>query len=344
MKKQGLDAILISNPTNIRYFSGFAGTAGIIVATATERKLFVDFRYLEQATQMAPDFEPVQSSGQPLSAAVDFLHQMEFLKIGFENEEMTVAEFSRLTERISAEHWQPIQLDEFRVVKSATEMEKIAFSAGIADSALDKLLSFIRPGVTEQALAATLEYEMRKLGSEQPSFETILASGPRAALPHGTASKRVVETGDFVVIDFGAVWEGYHSDITRTFCVGKASRRQRQIYETVLTANLAGLSAIRPGVLCREVDRVARDIIAAAGFGLNFGHGLGHGVGLEIHESPRLSKTADETRLEPGMVVTVEPGIYLPGWGGVRIEDLVVVTEAGCRILSQTRKELLELC
>lgn len=343
MQEQGLDALLISKRTNIRYFSGFAGSAGVLVITATQRKNFVDFRYMEQAAKTAPDFEAVRSRGNPMDAAVDFLQQQGCCKIGFENEVMTVAEFGRLTAKVSAEKWVPVQLDEFRVVKTAAEIEKIAKASAIADSALDNILPLFRPGVTEQMLAAALEYEMRKQGSERTSFETILASGPRSALPHGVASSRTIEAGDFVVIDFGAVYEGYHSDVTRTVCIGKASQRQREIYDIVLSAQLAGLAVIHPGILCREVDRIARAVIDSAGFGAYFGHGLGHSVGLEIHENPRLSPTAGESTLKPGMAITVEPGIYLPEWGGVRIEDLVVVTESGCRILSHTSKDLLEL-
>lgn len=343
MQEQGLDALLISKRTNIKYFSGFAGSAGVLVITAEKRMLFVDFRYVEQAAQTAPDFEAVRCSVNPLDAAVAFLQQQEFRKIGFENESMTVAEFSRLTGKIPGERWKPVQLDSLRVVKTAAEIAKISTAASIVDAAFENLLPLIRPGVTEKVLAATLEYEMRKLGSERTAFETILASGPRSALPHGAASGRIIEAGDFVVIDFGAVYEEYHSDMTRTVCVGKATPRQREIYDTVLSAQLAALDSIRSGVLCREVDRIARDLIDAAGFGPYFGHGLGHSVGLAIHENPRLSVTSGEAQLEPGMVVTVEPGIYLAGWGGVRIEDLVVVTESGCEILSRTRKELLEL-
>jgi len=343
MQEQNLDALLISSRTNIRYFSGFGGSAGVLVLTATQRKIFVDFRYGEQAVQTAPDFDTVCTSGNPLDAAVDFLQQSNFGRIGFENEVLTVAEFNRLTGKIVREKWRPVQLDVLRSVKTSSEIEKISVAAMIAEVAYAKILPLIRPGATEQSIAAALEYEMRLLGSERTAFETILASGPRSALPHGLASKKILESGDFVLIDFGAVSEGYHSDMTRTVCVGKASQRHREIYDIVLAAQLAGLSAVRPGVLCRDVDRTARDVIDLAGFGANFGHGLGHGVGLAIRENPRLSSLAGEIRLEAGMVVTVEPGIYLPGWGGVRTEDLVVVTESGCRILNQTRKELLEL-
>jgi len=343
MKEKGLDALLVSKRTNIKYFSGFGGSAGVLVITATQRKIFVDFRYVEQATQTAPDFEVVRCKMNPVDAAAEFLQQQAFHKIGFENADMTVADFSRLTEKISPERWGPVQLDDFRMVKTEVEIAKISKAAAIGDSAFASILPLIRPGVTEQTLVAALEYEMRVRGSERTAFETIVASGPRSALPHGLASGKPLESGDFVVIDFGAVFEGYHSDMTRTVCVGTASPRHREIYDIVLSAQLAGLAAIHSGALCREVDKTARDMIESAGFGPYFGHGLGHCVGLAIHENPRLAVSAGDSILKSSMVVTVEPGIYLPGWGGVRIEDLVVVTDSGCRIINQTPKELLEL-
>ncbi len=315
----------------------------MLVVTAAERKIFVDFRYVEQATRTAPDFQVVRSPGSPLDAALEWLKDSVQGKIGFEEDFLTVAEFSRMTVKIGNEVWVPVQLDGLRSVKMPEEIEKIIASAAIADESLQKILPLIRPGESETAVAAALEYEMRIRGSERVAFATIVASGPRAALPHGVASDRRIAKGDFVVIDFGAVVEGYHSDMTRTFCMGTATSRQREIYSIVLEAQLAGLAAVRAGAFCREVDQAARNVIAAAGFGENFGHGLGHCVGLVIHENPRLAPSAGEARLEAGMVVTVEPGIYLPGWGGVRIEDLVVVTEDGCRILSKMDKALMEL-
>ena len=343
LKERNLEAVLICKRENVRYFSGFSGTAGVLAATAAERKIFVDFRYIEQATQTAPAFQVVRSAGNPLDAALEWLKESVRGKIGFEEDFLTVAEFTRMSAKIERETWVPVQLDGLRSVKTSDEVEKIIASAAIADESLQKILPLIRPGESEAAVAAALEYEMRIRGSERVAFATIVASGPRAALPHGLASEKKIVAGDFVVIDFGAVLDGYHSDMTRTFCMGAATPRQREIYNTVLKAQLAGLAAVRAGALCREVDQAARSIIEAAGFGEYFGHGLGHCVGLVIHENPRLAPSAGEARLESGMVVTVEPGIYLPGWGGVRIEDLVVVTEDGCRIISKMDKALLEL-
>ena len=343
LNEQKLSAVLISRRINVRYFSGFAGSAGALVVTPTVRKLFVDFRYVEQARQTAPAYEIVKSNGNPLDAAVAYLREMQPNHIGFEAENLTVAEFKRLVAQIGEPHWQPVLLDGFRAVKTSDEIEKISIAAQITDQAFARILPLVKPGVAEQSLAAKLEYEMRCLGSEHAAFATIVASGPRSALPHGVASDRCLLAGDLVVFDFGAVVDGYHSDMTRTVCLGPATARQRQVYATVLEAQLAGLAAIRAGVSCLAVDAVARSIIATAGFGDCFGHGLGHSVGLEIHETPRLSPLAGDACLAAGMVVTVEPGIYLPEWGGVRIEDLVVVTVDGCRILSKTDKQLLEL-
>ena len=343
LQQQALPAVLITNRIHVRYFSGFAGSAGVLAVSPTARKLFVDFRYVEQARQTAPEFETVKCRANPLDAAVEYLQSQDLARIGFEAEDLTVADFRRITAVVAENFWTPVVLDSLRTVKTAAEIAKIEAAARILDQAFARILPLIRPGIAEQSLAASLEYEMRQLGSERTGFATIVASGPRAALPHGLASERRLASGDLVVFDFGAVFEGYHSDMTRTVCLGAASPKQRQIYDTVLSAQLAGLSAVRPGALCREVDRAARKIIENAGYGEFFGHGLGHSVGLAIHETPRLSPLAGEARLETGMVVTVEPGIYLPEWGGVRIEDLVVVTADGCRILSHTTKQLLEL-
>lgn len=343
LKQRELDSLLICRRENVRYFSGFAGSAGVLALTATERKIFVDFRYAEQASQTAPAFQMVRCRANPLEAALVWLKEISCRQIGFEEDFLTIADYHRMTSHIGEECWVPIQLDSLRAVKSEDEIEKIVAAAAIADEALTEILPLIRPGVAEESVAAALEYEMRKRGSTRPAFATIIASGLRAALPHGVASSKKIAPGDFVVIDFGAVYDGYHSDITRTYCVGDASERQKEIYDTVLRAQLAGLNAVKAGALCREVDQAAREIIETAGLGEYFGHGLGHGVGLAIHESPRLSPASGDEKLVSGMIVTVEPGVYLPDWGGVRIEDLVMVTEAGYKRISQMDKALMEL-
>lgn len=343
IQQNPLTAVLVSKRQNVRYFSGFAGSAGVLLLTPVDRKLFVDFRYVEQAERSAPDFEVVRSWGNPLDEAIHYLGENKPESLGYEEDCLTVAEFHKLVSRLGEFCLKPVHLDGLRQVKTEREIERVVRAAQIADQAFARIVPLIRPGITEIEVAARLEFEMRQLGSQRTAFDTIVASGERSALPHGAASEKLLAAGDLVTIDFGAVYDGYHSDMTRTVCLGSADERQRHVYATVLAAQQAALSVVKGGVLCREVDRIARDRIQSAGYGDYFGHGLGHGVGLAIHELPRLSPHAENLPLAAGMVVTVEPGVYLPGWGGVRIEDLVMVTDEGCRILSQTPKALLEL-
>lgn len=263
--------------------------------------------------------------------------------VGFEGDFITYDGHHELMKCLSPVNLVPVQLDALRMTKDDSEVDLIKKAVEIADHAFSKILLFIKPGMSEQDVALELEYYMRKLGAEKPAFDTIMASGKRGALPHGRASQKIIEIGDFVTMDFGAVYQGYHSDITRTVCIGKASEKQREIYETVLAAQLAGVQAVTPGKFGKEIDAVSRKIITNAGFGNFFGHGLGHGLGLNIHEDPRLSPTDIHNVLMENMVVTVEPGIYLPDWGGVRIEDTVLVSANGCQILTASSKELIEI-
>jgi len=248
-----------------------------------------------------------------------------------------------LTAEVQEDQWVTVKLDFLRQLKTPDEIKLITVAVKIADDAFEAVLPHFVPGACERHLAALLEYEMRKRGADKAAFDTIVASGSRSALPHGVASDKLLETGDFVVVDFGAVFRGYNSDMTRTLCMGKASDKQRKVYETVLTAQLAGIAAVLAGAECVQVDRAARQVIDNAGYGEFFGHGLGHGVGIMIHEEPKLSAGASDDKLAETMVVTVEPGIYLPDWGGVRIEDLVVVNQDVCSILTRTGKTLLEV-
>jgi Xaa-Pro aminopeptidase len=228
------------------------------------------------------------------------------------------------------------------LVKTEKELEKMAKAADIADQAFHHIIGYIRPGVTERAVALELEIYMKKLGASALSFETIAASGVRSSMPHGIATDKIIEDGDFLTLDFGCVYDGYCSDMTRTVVVGKATQKQKKIYGVVLEAQIAALNAIREGINGIDVDKIARDVISSRGYGEYFGHGLGHGVGLEVHEEPRLSPTGTKKLLE-NMVVTDEPGIYIPGFGGVRIEDLIVVKKDGCEVLSKSPKQLIEL-
>ena len=247
-----------------------------------------------------------------------------------------------MKKKIAGKNWLAINLDELRMIKDSDEIGMIEAAVNIADRAFARLLPQLRIGMAEIEAAALLEFYMRQLGAEGTSFSTIVASGRRSSLPHGQPTEKKLAAGDFVTFDFGALYNGYCSDITRTVVLGKANSRQRQIYNTVLTAQSASIAVLRQGTLCSAADKAARAVIEEAGYGEYFGHGAGHSLGLAIHEEPRLSENCD-TVLRSGMVVTVEPGIYIPDWGGVRIEDVAVITDDGARILTATGKEMLEL-
>lgn len=342
--KRHLDAVVVQKPENIWYISGFTGAEGLLLvpAVAGESFLITDFRYVEQAAQEAPHFTVVKAVGPLIDTLVQLVEHRGWQRLGLEDDYATIGWLGQLQRGLPRVEWDGVTLDRLRIVKDAQEIRRLRRAVDIADAAFAHILTFLRPGVSEKAVAAELEYAMRRQGAEKPAFDTIVASGVRGSLPHGTATDKVLAEGELVTMDFGAVYEGYHSDITRTVVLGRATDRQRQVYNTVLTAQRKGIAAVKPGLTGRQIDAVARDYIAAAGYGKYFGHALGHGVGLAIHEEPRLSATYDDV-LTVGMVVTVEPGIYLPGWGGVRIEDLVVLTPNGCEVLTGSTKDLVEI-
>ncbi len=337
----GMDALLLLKTENRQYATGFTGSAGLALVLAGEALLSVDFRYEEQAALEAPACQVLRGGADPLAALAEAVRAREVRRIGFESEFVPYAQVERLREKLAPAELLPLpDVDRIRWVKDAAEIAALARAAEISDAAFTHILGLIRPGLTERDVAVELETFMRRAGAERISFDSIVASGPRSALPHGRATDRVMAIGEFVTFDFGAVYEGYASDCTRTVVLGGSDDRQRQIYEVVLEAQRRAVDAIRPGVTGRQVDEVGRSVIASAGFREAFGHALGHGIGLDVHEGPRLSPQ-DGTVLEPGMTLTVEPGIYLPGWGGVRIEDDVVVTADGCRVLTSAPKDLL---
>ncbi|MGI6552854.1 MAG: M24 family metallopeptidase [Bacillota bacterium] len=344
LRKEKLDGLLIMKPVNRYYLSGFRGSAGMIVFTGERALLLTDFRYEEQARQQASDWEIVRYQGDPLETLRNVLQEMKVTRLGFEEDYVTCGQLKTFIAKLDQVSFigleDPVGL--LRAVKDPDEIMYIKQAAFISDQAFLHILDIIRPGLKEIDIAAELEYLMRKLGSEGPAFETIVASGFRSSLPHGAASEKRLAEGDMIVMDFGAVYQGYHSDLTRTVVLGKATSEQKRIYQLVLRAQEAGLQSVMAGASCNEIDALARGIIAGEGYGPYFGHSLGHGVGLEIHEHPRLTEK-NEKKLQAGMIVTVEPGIYLPDWGGVRIEDLVLVKEKGCQVLSQAPKELIEL-
>lgn len=338
----GADGVFVTKPENMQYFSGFSGGEGALVITEEEAILITDFRYTEQAQQETEDFVIVKQERALTAEIVDVLKKC-VSKVLVEQNYMQLETYLALTSALEGIEWIPTELDSLRTIKDENEIELIRKAVSISDQAFTEVISIIKAGMTEMEVAAELEYQMRKLGSERPAFPTIVASGVRGSLPHGTASNKVIQKGEFVTMDFGAVYQGYHSDITRTVCVGRASQKQKELYHIVLDAQLSGLAAVCAGKKNNAVDMAARYVITQNGYAENFGHGLGHGVGLEIHEWPRLSPKAEPMVLESGMVVTVEPGIYIPEWGGIRIEDTVVVTSNGCNKLTQSTKKLLEL-
>ena len=346
MKETGTDALLITDPFNMRYISGFRGGEGILYLSAERNVLITDSRYTEAAEQES-DFEVLEESREHRrpELLLQCMKQDGAESIGYEDQSLRCCELDRFREELpEVRQWIPLRdrVDRLRRIKTPEEQELLARAEAISDAAFAELLKILRPGMTELEAAAELEYQMKKQGASGFSFDTIMASGKNSSMPHAIPSEKKLETGDFITMDFGCLYQGYCSDMTRTIVLGRASEKQKEIYNTVLRAQEAALEIIRAGLTGQEVDRAAREIIEKAGYGPCFGHGLGHSVGLYIHEEPRLSPS-DNTVLEAGMSETVEPGIYVPGFGGVRIEDLVIITEKGCRNLTSSPKELIEL-
>ena len=340
-----LDALLITHLPNIRYLCGFTGSAGALLVRDGRPVLFTDSRYTTQAREQAAGARVVISKGSPLSAAAQFAHQDKSGRLGIESEHITVAARSWLRRALGGK----VRLrevgptvEELRMIKDADEIKIIREAVNLGARLLPTALNAIRPGVAEAEVAAELEYAARRAGAEGMSFETIVVAGARSAMPHGRASAAALPARGFVVLDFGVILHGYCSDMTRTVHVGKVTSAERHMYEAVREAQEAAEAAVRAGVACGQVDRAARISLRRAGLGRCFTHSTGHGVGLEIHELPRIGKGQTES-LRAGMVVTVEPGVYVPGQGGVRIEDMVVVTGSGCDVLTPAPKELIEL-
>lgn len=344
MDEQGVDALLITDGTNRRYVTGFTGTSGFVLVTAEHALLITDFRYVTQAREQAPLFKVIKHSDSIWEKVAEQCQSLGIEVLAFEEEHLTYATYRELKKQLGTRELKPTSplVERLRQVKDEQELARMQKAANIADRAYAHILTFIRSGVTEREVMHELEFTMRQFGASSSSFDMIVASGARSALPHGVASDKRIEKGDLVTLDFGAVYEGYCSDITRTVMVGEPNEKQLEIYDIVLTAQKRTIDELRPGMTGREADAVARDYIAKKGYADYFGHGTGHGLGLNVHEAPRLSPKG-ETVLEPGMVVTVEPGIYIPDFGGVRIEDDVVITETGCRRLTKSDKDLVIL-
>ncbi|MFC5532559.1 M24 family metallopeptidase [Cohnella yongneupensis] len=344
LAKSDGDALLVTHSVNRRYLSGFTGSAGVLLITQGHAALVTDFRYREQAPQQAKGFEIIEH-GPSLNATVaDVLKQWGVKTLLFEDGDMTFASYRALEKAIDFVQLAPAggMVEQLRMIKDEGEIAIMQEAADLADRAFEHILGFVKPGVTEASIALELEVFMRGQGATSSSFDTIVASGERSALPHGVASDRVIGRNEFVKLDFGAYYKGYCSDITRTVVVGTPSDKHREIYGIVQEAQQYALDHLVPGMTGKEGDALTRDIITRYGYGECFGHGTGHGLGMEIHEAPRLSITGDIV-LTPGMTVTVEPGIYVPGFGGVRIEDDIVMTESGIHILTHSPKHLIIL-
>ena len=339
-----VDAVLVTKEENVRYFSGFRGDSTALLVTHERLLLVTDSRYTEQASAEASLYEIVEQRDGLYRKVAELAVEAGVVALGYEGAALVCDQYKKLKEMLGEISFDTsLALDALRQVKDADEIALIRRACAIADEGFAHIIRYIQPGMTEMEVAAELEHYMRTLGSERPAFQTIIASGVRGSLPHGIASDKVIARGELVTMDFGAVCAGYHSDITRTICVGRADARQREIYDAVLSAQMRALAALRPGVTGIEVDRIARDSLAEKNFEQYFGHGLGHSLGLEIHEEPRLSK-AGKHIMQPNMLITDEPGVYIPGWGGIRIEDTVLITADGSEPLTRAPKEFIEIC
>lgn len=344
---EGIDAVIISSDLNRRYFTGMLSSAGTLLVTKEKPYFIIDFRYIEKAKSVITDFDVILQENN-IYAQIDEV----FAKAGVENvaveaDCITVEEYEKLRSKLPRYAFSNSSdvsdiITELRAVKSQEEIECISKAQAITDKAFLHMLDFIKAGMTELEVTLELEYTMRKLGADGLAFDSIVVSGANSSLPHGVPSEKKIISGDFLTMDFGAAYQGYCSDMTRTVAIGEITEKQQKVYDTVLKAQLMAIEAIKPGVVCSSIDKLSRDYIYAQGYEGCFGHGLGHSLGLNIHENPRLSMLCEEI-IKPNQIYTVEPGVYLSGEFGVRIEDMVVVTEDGCKNLTNSEKKLIKL-
>ncbi|MFQ6121932.1 MAG: M24 family metallopeptidase [Dehalococcoidales bacterium] len=343
LSEKEIDAILISQPENRYYLSGFAGSSGFLLITPQKATLATDFRYLEQAKTQAPDYEIFQITNDIADWFPRLIAESGLKRLGFEAGHITFAMYQQLNDIVKGMQSLPklIPLDglveSFRMIKEPEEVELIIKAAEIGDNAFTYIEDVIQAGMNEKEVAWEIEKFMRENGSQAVPFDIIVASGPNSALPHAKPSQRTIKSGEPIVIDIGAKFDGYSSDLSRTICLGTPDDTFKKVYDIVLGAQLTVMAIIKEGMTGEQVDRLAREVVKEAGYGEAFGHALGHGVGLAPHELPRLGADSTEALIS-GMVFTIEPGIYLPGWGGVRIEDLVVMEDGKVRVISKARK------
>ncbi|WAM34683.1 M24 family metallopeptidase [Caldicellulosiruptor morganii] len=343
-RDERIEAVFVSKKENVRYLSDFKGDESFLILLRNgKRYLLTDFRYIEQARKQTSGFEIVDYKGKLFETILDILNQNYTESLYFEGYSLTYSMVSDMKEKIGNKVYPlSFSIDEIRSIKDQKEIELIKRAVEITDRAFEHILNFIKPGVRENEIVAELNYFLLKNGAKGFSFEPIVASGKRSSLPHGTATDKKIEYGDVVTVDFGCIYDGYMSDLTRTVFVGNPDNTMVRIYNIVKEAQQKAEEFIREGIKCAEIDKIARDYIGSFGYMEKFGHSLGHGVGLEIHELPRLSPRS-EGILKENMVVTVEPGIYIEDLGGVRIEDLVVVKKDGCDVLTCSTKDLMVL-
>jgi Xaa-Pro aminopeptidase len=342
LKDARVDAFLVTALPNVRYLSGFTGSNGALLLTRDRALLFTDPRYQAQAPRES-DCEVKIAKGPLTKELAVWIKRLRVKALGFEENRIAFREYEQLR-TLRGARLKPVSeaVEQLRAVKSPAEIATIKTAVKLNSAALAQALRHFKPSATEIDLAAEIEYRMRRLGADGPSFETIVASGERTALPHAQPSDRPIQNHQLLLVDMGATVAGYASDMTRTHAVGKLSAKARRMYRAVLESQLAAIDAVKPGVTCARVDQAARDVLRGYGLERLFIHSTGHGLGLEIHERPRVGRK-ERTKLEPGMAITIEPGVYEEGVGGVRIEDTVVVTAGGCDVLTPTRKELIVL-
>jgi Xaa-Pro aminopeptidase len=340
-----LDGFAITHPANLRYLCGYTGSNGLLLFLAERRVFFTDGRYSQQAREEVKGARVVIAKSPLLTEAGKFIDKLSSAAVGFESDLTTVLAAAQMKQAVHRHiEWKPTTgfVMRQRMIKDREELKLIRDAVKLGARVYQQALKAIRPGARETQIAGKLEFAARQAGADGMSFDTIVAAGKRGALPHGRASSRPIPRCGFVVVDSGVILRGYCSDMTRTVHVGRVSRVEREWYEAVLEAQLVGISAVRPGGTAGEVDEAARSVLRKAKLDRYFTHSTGHGVGLEIHEPPRLGKNQAE-RLAPGMVITIEPGIYVPGKGGIRIEDMVVVSAKGCEVLTPVTKDLIEI-
>ena len=340
------DAVLITSDINRRYFTGMKSSAGFVIAFPEKAYLIIDFRYIEKAKKTARNCEVIEQN-VIVEQITELMRKHKAKKLAIESMDLTIHRLEIFKSKMPEIEF--ITTDELsnaiydiRSVKTEDEIEKIQKAQKIAEKAFENILGFICPGVTEREIALRLDSFMLENGAEALSFETIALAGTNTSMPHGVPSDNKVQSGDFVLMDFGAVYEGYHSDMTRTVCVGQPNDKMKKVYNIVLEAQMKALETVKSGIIGSDLDKIARDYIENNGYGDTFGHSLGHGVGMEIHEYPNASSKS-KTVFEPNMVVTIEPGIYIPEEFGVRIEDFVVVTEKSCLNLTKCPKKMIIL-